>query len=264
MAAKTGDEVQTDIKSRFKNYTGKSFNDGSGMDLFAYAVSKEFEESYSTIENNKNPHIFSRLTGQDLDDTGFMLNIPRELNETDSDYFYRLMNWTLSNEASNDTAIQNSILNLTNASNAKYIPMTKGVGTGSVYIIPNAYDDTTEAAAIKEVKDKINAIATDGLEIEYIIPTLRAVKLLIYVESKKGDLTAIKTAIQASIMSYINGIAPGEYMEVGQINKIGITENLVTYFNVAAVYINNDEVYDTEILQEVETKLIFNEIAWVG
>ena len=263
MTAKNCDQVQSDIKTRFKSSTGKSFSDGSAMDLYTYAVSKEFGESYSVIENNKNPHIFSRLSGQELDDTGYMINCPREVNESDTNYFYRLMNWTLRNEASNDTAIQDSILNLTNASNAKYISKTKGVGTGSVYIIPTSYDDVTKAAAIKEVKEKISASCTSGMEIEYIIPTLLAVKLMIYVETKTGDLSAIKASIQASVQTYVNAIAPSSYLEVGKINSIGINTNLVTYFNVVGVFIDNIEIMDTEVLQEVETKLIFNEIEWV-
>lgn len=264
MSVKDSDQVQADIKNRFEKETNKTFVDGSIIDLYNYAVSSEFGEAYAIIEKNKNPHIFSRLEGQELDDTGYMLNMPRESNESDSNYFYRLMNWTLSNESSNTAAIQNSVLNMKYASNVKYIPMTKGVGTGTAYIIPNSYEDDIKNAAIEEAKNKISNVATSGLEIDYIIPTLRPVKLMVYVETKNGDLDAIKTAIKSEILDYINGIAPGDYMEIGAINSIGIKTNLVTYFNTVAAYIDDKETLDTEVMQEVDTKLIFNGIEWVS
>lgn len=70
------------------------------------AVSDMLHTVYKVIEDNKKPYLFTKQTGDELDDTGYFLNCARLENESDSNYLYRLSNWVQRNAACNRTAIE--------------------------------------------------------------------------------------------------------------------------------------------------------------
>ena len=91
---KTAEEAYADIKGRFETRVNDTVEDGSMLDLLITVMSKEVEDIYTEIDRNRFPHIWTSLEGQQLTDTGIMVNLPRANGETDSTYRYRLMNWT--------------------------------------------------------------------------------------------------------------------------------------------------------------------------
>lgn len=260
---RTSDTIQKDIALRFEDKTLKKTQEGSVIDMYNVAVAETLEDVYQEIEDSKNPHIFTGLVGQELDDTGFWVNCPRKVNEDDQSYMYRLKNWTLKNEASNTTAISDALLNPTYASNIDYVPFTKGSGTATCYVIPKYYDNTTISNALAEAAEIVKKIASPSLFVEYIIPAIRSVKLQIFIESG-GDITLVKSNIEKKIKEYTNTIAPTGKLKVGDINRIGVIEAQVSYFSVLSLIINNEEVTDIEVLQEIDSKFLFDEITWLG
>lgn len=227
-------------------------------------LGKTFENVYQEIEDNKNPHIWSSLAGKTLDDTGTFVNCPRKPNEDDANYRYRLMNWVLRNEASNTTAISDELLQMTYASNIDYRPFTKGSGTATCYVIPRTYNKETIANALKEAAERVSKVASPSLHVEYIIPKILGVRLQIYISASNGDIEAIKSNISGKILEYINAIPPQKYLKVGEINKIGVNESGVDYFNVLSLIIDNQTVDSLEVLQGIDTKMLFDEIIWTG
>jgi hypothetical protein len=261
---KSSDTIQKNIALRFEDKTLKKIQEGSVIDMYNVAVSETLEDVYQEIEDSKNPHIFTNLSGQQLDDTGFWVNCPRKDAEDDQNYMYRLMNWMLANEASNDTAIQDGLLNVTYASNIDYVPFTKGSGTATCYVIPKYYDNETISKSLAEAAAIVKKKASPSLFVEYIIPAIRGVKLQIFIEAGKGDIVLIKNNVERKIREYINVIPPGEFLKVGEINKIGVNEPGVDYFSILSLIIENEEVKDIEILQEIDSKFLFDEIIWSG
>ncbi|PTY92873.1 hypothetical protein [Heyndrickxia sporothermodurans] len=259
---KSSETIHSDIKGRFEKMTSKTLQEGSVIDFYTVATSEAMEGAYQEIENSKNPHIYSNLTGQALDDTGFFVNLPRNPGEDDQQYLYRLMNWNISAEASNTTAINDALLNLEFASNAEFIPLTNGGGTGTVFIIPRNYEQETIESAIGEVEIRLSGVVSPSLYIEYIVPEVRAVKIHAYMQSGDGDVNQIQANIHESIKNYVNSIPPRDYLLVGQLNRIGINEPSVDYFSVLQVFIDGQEVKDIEILQNIESKFILDEIIW--
>lgn len=259
----TAEESYTSLVAGFKEKTGHVVQTGSAIDMFFSAVADGFGIAHQAIEDNKNPHIYTALTGSDLDDVGTFFNCPRETDESDATYLYRLMHWVLRAETSNETAIGDTLYNLTNASYAKFIAKTKGCGTGTVYIIPNDYDDETIAAAIAEVKAKVEAVKSAGLYIEYTVPDVRGVTLYAAMTTTNGDIAQLKYTVSTKIAAYVNGIAPGDYLKVGTINKIGCNETNVDYFCIASLVIDEEEIEDTQVLQELKTKFLFDRILWI-
>lgn len=259
---KTYAEIYEDINKRFEDKTGESA--GSVIDMFSMAIAQTDEEIYQEIEKNKTPHVWTYLTGMTLDATGMWVNCPRDVGENDSSYRYRLMKWMLRNEACNNTAIRVALLNPVHASNIEFISMTNGCGTGTCYVLPQKYTEENIKASLEEARIRISKIASPTIYIDYIIPEVKSIAFEIYVKTSNGDENLIKDQLANKIREYVNTIAPKEYLEIGRINKIGTNTNQVEYFNVLSLIVNGAQVNKIKILQEIETKFIFDNITWIG
>lgn len=265
--AKDRFQIYTEMKQLFYNLSKLNIQSGSVIDSYMMASSTAAEEAYSQIEANKNPHLYTGLSGQDIDSFGMLINCPRLPNENDDTYLHRCITWTGSNESSNLIAINNALIGITNVSNANYVPRTNGVGTGTVYIIPTDYKEETISNAIAATKLKLAAVTSPGSVIDYKIPTPRKVILSIYISSSDGDMNQIKSNITKKIRAYVNTIAIGEYLEIGSINKIGVEEPNVDYFNVTQLIVDSKVITDISVLQKLDSKLLFeegdNNIFWI-
>ena len=260
---KTSEEVYESLKSNFEDKIKDEIQTGSVIDIYNKTIADECRDMYQYIEDNKNPYLFTNTFGEDLDSLGYWVNLTREEDETDEHYKYRLKDWLLTSEASNTTAITNSLLSPEYASNIQYVPYTYGSGTATCYIIPNEYEEETIAAALEEAEELIKDVVSPSLYVEYIVPSIRGVKLNCFL-STTGDETTIKSNISKKIQDYVNGIAPGDFLSIGEIIKLGINENGVEYFNVVSVFIDEEQTTDIQIIQELETKFLFDETIWFG
>lgn len=258
---KTLEDIYKSIKSSFYKRTKLEIAEGSVIDSYTNSVSAGIEEVYKEIENNKNPHIFTKLKGSNIDSMGMLVGCARRPNEDDRTYLYRMINWNTSNQASNSTAINTALTTLEFSSNVTYVPYTQGVGTATAYIIPKSLDDKTKELAINEVKDRLSNVVSKGSYVEYKIPDMKPIRLVVYISIDK-DVDNVKNNITKKIQNYINNIAPGNKLEVGEINKIGINEPNVSYFSVSQIYIDEQEYQDIVAMQKLEEKFLFNEIVW--
>lgn len=260
MATRTSQQIFSQIKKSFKDKTKE--DSGAVLDLYSMSLSEVLENVYEEIEKNKTPHIWTALEGQKLDDTGTWVNLPRNPQENDTAYKYRLLNWMLVNEASNEHAITVKLLNPTHAANIEFVPMTHGCGTGTCYVIPRKYTEEVIAKSLEEARQKMTQIASPGLYIDYLVPELRSVSFEIYLETQ-GDINTMKENLTNQIRAYVNAIPPKQYLSVGHINKLGVNTSQVDFFSVMSLVINGTQVNKTKLLQEVESKFIFDSINWL-
>ena len=258
---KTIEQIHKTIENRFYERTKLTIAEGSTIDNFNNSVSSAIEDAYKEIEDSKNPHIFTNLEGSNIDSMGILVGCARRPDEDDRTYLYRMINWNTSNQASNSLAIETSLTTMTYASNVTYVPYTQGVGTATAFIIPKKLDDETKELAIKETKERLSNVVSKGTYIEYSIPKMLPVRLVVYL-SVNRDEDNIKANIQTKFQNYINNIAPGDKLEIGQLNKLGVNEPNVSYFSVSQIYVNNQEVQEISIIQKLEEKLLFDEIIW--
>lgn len=260
---KTSDEAYSSLKSNLETRLNDEIQVGSVIDIYNKVIADECGDMYQYIEDNKNPYLFTNTFGSDLDSLGYWVNLERLENETDENYKYRLKDWVLSAETSNSTAITNSLLNPTYSSNIQYVPYTHGSGTATCYIIPVEYEEETISKALEEAYTLLKDKVSPSLYIEYLVPTIRAIAFHCFI-SVTGDENSIKANIAKNIQDYVNGIAPGNYLQLGEIIKIGINEPGVEYFNVISYSIDDETSSDTKIIQELETKFLFDNISWSG
>ena len=257
-------EIHDSLKERLETNLKNTIKEGSMLDMFAYSIADESRAMYQEIEDNKNPYLFTNTWGEDLDSLGVGVNLPREIGEDDNTYKYRLKDWVLTAETSNTTAISNKLLNLEYASNVDYVPYTHGCGTGTCYVIPKVYEDDIIASALKEAAERIKEIVSPSLYVEYIVPTIRAVKLNCFITYGDVDEAQVRDTIAQKVREYINAIAPGDFLKIGDILRIGLNVTGTEYFNVMTVMIDEEVATETEIVQELETKFLFDEISWSG
>ena len=262
MAIKTTDEIYNKILEDFKEISGQEYRRASGIGFLSEAVSRSLETAFTEIENNKDPHIYTNLVGDNLTKMGTFVNVARNDNEDDNTYLYRIMNWTHLKAASNLTAINDSLLDMNYATNAEYFPGTHGAGTGTVYVIPNEYSEAVISQALAEAQERIKDVISPSSYTEFLVPDIIPVKLTIRISSANGDMAYLQSSLETAIKKYINGIAPGDYLEVGAINRIGISTENVDYFNVLELFLTDDSVTDLRILQAVETKFLYDTINW--
>ena len=258
--AKKSQEIFSGIKNSFKQKTGE--DSGAVLDLYSMSLSEVLENVYEEIEKNKTPHVWTALEGQKLDDTGTWVNLPRNPQENDSAYKYRLFNWMLVNEASNEHAITVKLLNPTYAANIEFVPMTNGCGTGTCYVIPKKYTEDNIGKSLEEARQKIKQIASPGLYVDYLVPDLRSVSLEIYLETQ-GDINVMKENLTNQIRAYINSIPPKQYLSIGHINKLGANTSQVDFFSVMSLIVNGTQINKTKLLQEIESKFVFDSINWL-
>lgn len=257
-------EILEDITKRFKNkLSERELRSGSIIDFYNSAVAEVWEEVYQEIEDAKNPYLYSNLEGELLDDLGILVNCVRKENESDDNYKYRIINWKISSEAGNNKAVETNLLDLTYASYVEQVGFSQGAGTVTYYVIPKEYTDETIANALEEVHQKVSEKTMDSLYKKYVIPTQLPVQLAVYIRSEQGDLEYIKSNLESKIRNYVNNIAPREYLEIGEINKIGVNENYVSYFNVLSYYIGNENKTETRALQSIESKFLLDKIVWI-
>ena len=260
---KTFSEIYQSLKDRFYKRTKLDIEKGSVIDMFMASISEEIEEAHQVIENNKKPYLFTSQTGNELDSTGYFVSCPRYVNESDMNYLSRLINWNANNASCNATSIDNVCKGLEYSNAANYVAYTNGIGTATIYLIPLSYNEEDIKLCLKEAQEKVSVVINPSSRVEFKVPEPRYVKLVAYLDMTDGyDESVVKSDILNNIKNYINGIAPGDKMYLGQINRLGLAPKEVEYFNVVQIYIDGEEATDFEILQTIEAKFIFDEIIW--
>lgn len=260
---KSFEEIYNSIKTKFYNLTRIDVASGTVIDMFIKAVADSLRLVYEDIEANKQPYVFTKQTGEELDSTGYFLQCPRLSNESDDNYRYRLMKWTQRNASNNIEAINEGIRKLTFSSSASYIPNTNGIGTATVYLIPYQYTEDYIKNAKNEAEEILSKVISPTTIVEYTVPKSIAVKLVCYLDVKEGaDSAYIKNIANELIKDYINNIAPGDKLMLGYINNIILDIEGVEYFNVVQIYLNDEESTSFEILQTVSSKMLFDQIIW--
>ena len=231
--------------------------------MFMASISEELQEAHQVIEDNKKPYLFTSQTGDELDSTGYFVSCPRYVNESDMNYLSRLINWNANNASCNATSIDNVCKGLEYSNAANYVAYTNGIGTATIYLIPLSYNEEDIELCLKEAQEKVSVVINPSSRVEFKVPEPRYVKLVAYLDMTDGyDESVVKNDILNNIKNYINGIAPGDKMYLGQINRLGLAPKEVEYFNVVQIYIDGEEATDFEILQTIEAKFIFDEIIW--
>lgn len=258
---KSFSEIYNSLKQNFLNRTNVDVAPRSVIDMFFKSIADMIYQVYDVIEKNKKPYLFTNQKGDELDSTGFFLQCPREEEESDENYLFRLSNWTQRNAACNQQAILDKCKELRYSSSQNYVPYTKGVGTATIYVIPLDYTEGAITRALMEAQEKVSPVISPSSIVEFKTPTPKYVRIVAYLDVKTGsDKESIKRQIQDQIKQYINTIPPGTSLYLGQINNIGLDTPDVEYFNVVQIFANDDEITDFEILQTITAKFLFDQI----
>lgn len=260
---KSFEEIYTNIRDNFRSRSGIDVEPRTVIDMIIKAIADSLHSIHQIVEKNKKPYLFTNQTGEELDDTGYFLNCPRLNNESDQNYLYRLSNWTQRNASCNRVSIEDKCKELKYSSAANYIPYTHGLGTATIYLIPLEYTEEAINRALSEAQEKVSLVIAPTSIVYFKVAQPSLIKLVAYLDIKDGyDKNNAKLQIQLAVKQYINSIAPGDKLLLGEINKIGLNIEGVEYFNIVQLFNNDDELADFEILQTLTAKFLFEEIIW--
>lgn len=260
---KSFEEIYTNIRDNFRERTGVDVEQRSVIDMIIKAISDSIHTIHKTIEANKKPYLFTKQEGEELDDTGYFLNCPRLDEESDSNYLYRLSNWTQRNASCNKTAIEDKCKELLYSVAANYIPYTHGLGTATIYLIPLEYSDEAITRSLEEAQEKVSTVIAPTSIVYFTVAEPSYIRLVVYLDVKEDyDRENVKTLIQNQIKTYVNSVAPGDKLLLGKINKIGLNVEGVEYFNIVQLFNNDEELSDFELLQTLTAKFLLEEIIW--
>lgn len=252
-------ELYTSLKNSFKKRSSLDIAEGTVLDFYMLSTSEALSEAYKEIEDNKNPHIFTNLKGEDIDKMAILINCPRMPNESDSSYLYRCMRWTMINASSNSTSIESALSNLEYSSIATYVPYTSGTGTATVFLIPKDYDDIDNC--IPEAKRRLGSVISPDSYISYVISTPMLVEISCYISFEDDvDQDSVRSNINEKIKEYVNNIAIGGTLSFGGINKIGSQEPGVDFFNTLIINVNGEPMRDLNMIQTIESKFLFESV----
>lgn len=263
---KTLQEIYNSIRDKIIKKSNIDIEKGTVIDSFLLATSEMILAVENEIEENKNPHMYSQLSGENLDDMGILLGLTRRGNESDKNFLYRILKWNTSNKASNYDSIKTALMDMEYCSHVTYVPLAYGCGTAAAYIIPKNMTEEYKKYAIEETKTRLYPVVSPSSYIDYIIPEILSVKLNVLYKADNIDLTIVKNEVDEEIIKYINNIGPGDYLEIGVLNKIGVNKANISYFNISNIFVNSEEIGDVSILQKVETKLLIDSstsINWI-
>ena len=96
-----------------------------------------------------------------------------------------------------------------------------------------AYTEEAKKRALNEASEKIGAVIAPTSIVYFKIAEPSFIKLVTYLDIKDGyDKQTAQNVIKQSVKTYINSIAPGDSLYVGDINRLGLNVEGVEYFNV--------------------------------
>lgn len=252
-------ELYASLKNSFKKRSSLDIAEGTVLDFYMLSASEALSEAYEEIENNKNPHIYTNLKGEDIDKMAILINCPRMPNESDSSYLYRCMRWTMINASSNATSIESALSNLEHSSIATYVPYTAGTGTATVFLIPKNYDNAENC--IPEARKRLSNVISPDSYINYVISIPMPVEIKCYISFEENvDEESVRNNISEKVKEYVNNIIIGGTLSFGGINKIGSQEPGVDFFNTLIININGQPMRDLNRIQTIESKFLFESI----
>jgi uncharacterized phage protein gp47/JayE len=260
---KSFDEIYSDLKTSFYKRTNIDIESRSVIDMIIKALADCLMIIHQVIEDNKKPYLLTKQSGEELDDTGYFLNCPRLDQESDGNYLYRLSNRTQRNASCNSIAIDDKCKELLYSNAANYVPYTHGLGTATIYLIPLEYTDEAIEQCLNEAKEKVSVVIAPTSIVYFEVAKPSYIKLVSYLDIKEGfSRASVQQSISITIKQYINSIAPGDKLLVGNLNKIGLNVPGVEYFNVIQLFNNDEELADFELLQTITAKFLLEEIIW--
>lgn len=250
---KEKNDIHNDIKKKFFSLSGIRVEPNGMIDFIMNATASMIYQIYVFVENNFTPYIYTKAKGRRLNDVGLSIGCPRNAEEEDNNYRFRVITWVKRAESGNEKAI-NSVLSTCLLSSCVYKSLANGAGTANLYVITK--NGVDEDKAIEEVKSKIENIVSSGVSVRIVIPEITYISIVF-----KIDNNIHNELIKKSVEKYINKMQIGEIVSIGDLTRIGLEYNDIEFFAVSYIKINDELVSNySDIVQGLENKLQIKDI----
>lgn len=240
---KSFETIETETDERLQQ-AGFITTPGSIAKLFASIINSSIADFYQALITKHKNAFISTARGKFIDAIGLLLNCKRNIDESDQDYKYRIINQILIVASSNETAIRLAALQVTGVADVYIKKYSHGAGTFTVVVLSdNTVDSTILLSNVKAAVDKVEACGEKSYICE---PNDKYISMNIKINFKQqlDDITEndIKQIVKENVTKYINSIGLGGTLIFDEITKcIMNTSSYISSYIVTKFEIDKEQ-----------------------
>lgn len=177
--------------------------------------------------------------------------------ENDDDYRARIAASNTARQGANETAVRIAAIGVENVADVSVTPYSRGSGSFEVMVIPTG--NRVPQASMDRIRAGIETVSAYGVTFDVREPDYVQLKLEMRVNFRQTTSDEQKAvllrSIEASVLSYIGDIRPGEEMSISRVQSLALSESsevqdaVVTYLCVdkKAQIVRNVRLEDDEL-----------------
>lgn len=177
--------------------------------------------------------------------------------ENDDDYRARIAASNTARQGANETAVRIAAIGVENVADISVTPYSRGSGSFEVMVIPTG--NRVPQASMDRIRSGIETVSAYGVTFDVREPDYVQLKLEMRVNFRQTTSDEQKAvllrSIEASVLSYIGDLRPGEEMSISRVQSLALSESsevqdaVVTYLCVdkKAQIVRNVRLEDDEL-----------------
>lgn len=240
---KSFDTIMDETMTALKSTPISNIGPGGIARLILGIVNGQLDTFYKALQVQHTQAFLSKATGDTIDLIGEIVSCQRATNELDDDYKYRISKQALTLERANETAIRLAVLSVSGVTDVIMKEYTHGTGSFSVYpVLDDPY--SWNVTLLNDVQAALKEARAYGTRAVILQPRLSYVELKarILFDKKASELDRVMIQNEATqtVRTYINGLKPGEKIEIHVIkDRVGTISPYVISTDIYQFLIQN-------------------------
>ncbi|MGL4820213.1 MAG: baseplate J/gp47 family protein [Bacilli bacterium] len=262
---KDREEILEDIMQRMRaEGPVTATKPGAIARLFAECLAYEIGDVYTFIEEVKEMAYLSSSRMEYLDLIAELLNQERQEDESDDEFRARIASSTASLATANREAIRVAALLVNGVADVRLEKFTKGVGSFTVYIVPESFP--VDPIVVSNAQRKVLDVCAYGMDAQVKLidrtPIDVAVEIIIDQTIDALEKQYIYNNARNAIRTYIDEVSNGGNLIIAELQKRIMNSNKKIYdVEISEIRVNDKQVDIKNIYQENTNVFYVREIA---
>ena len=229
---KSKKEITNEIKQVVSSKTGlNATQEGTVVGAIIDSFSEEMSNMYSTLKIVQDQAYLSTAQGNYVDLLAELMNVERKDYESDVNLKARTTEAVYQVAGGNIVAIRSALDAIQNVSDYEIQEYSNGPGSFTIYVYPST-SDINELSLIREVRETIAPIVSEGIFFEVKCPEGVTVDLSVILSFKSGlseiEKKDLRQKVKTNLSIYINDLKKGEVLVINEIiqRTMTISENI--------------------------------------
>lgn len=206
-------------------------------------MNKQLSAYYNTLSINHALGFLSTAEGEYLDMIGRMMDCPRQENETDDNYRYRISKQVRTTAAANKMAIRLACLSIEGIKDVKMKRWVLGTGSFAVYLIgenPIISDELLEKA--QKTIDEVQAFGNRGIAVKpEEVPIELKIRLVFNNKATQDDRRELALNARREVRMYIQNLSIGDNIIINEIiERVMSVDDKIKNMNIYHFNLRNE------------------------